>query len=115
MHHCGHAQFQSIAAKAGHVPAHAANMHSLKQQRPWQGTQALNVYIEACCAVDELQQLLAAEKANGQHPDWHLDAFMKAGVLEHQPEAIATEYIMRILGLDVCPCLLVKTEPCSPC
>ena len=55
----------------------------------------------SCCWAEELDELLAKEAQSGQTPPWELDAFMKADVLEGKRYAIVTEYILRILGLDV--------------
>ena len=52
--------------------------------------------------AEELQRLLEAEGENAEGLDPHLEAFMKAQTLEGKREAIATEYILRVLGLDVC-------------
>ena len=53
---------------------------------------------------EELQQLRAREKEAGLPPDWEIDAFMAADSMNGKREAIATEYILRILGLDVRSC-----------
>ena len=41
------------------------------------------------------------EKERGIQSNWEVDAFMAADTLEGKREAIVTEYILRILGLDV--------------
>ena len=46
----------------------------------------------------------AREKEAGLPPDWEIDAFMAADSVNGKREAIATEYILRILGLDVRCC-----------
>lgn len=72
--------------------------------------------VQPCLGIaDELKALLEAEKKGGKPPDWHLDAFMKAYTLEGKGEAIATEYILRILGLDVRPSLLLDAPAGWPC
>lgn len=60
----------------------------------------LKLYLDAILA-EELQQLRAREKEAGLPPDWEIDAFMAADSVNGKREAIATEYILRILGLDV--------------
>lgn len=54
-----------------------------------------------CVAADELRELRAREKEAGVPPDWEIDAFMAADSVNGKREAIVTEYILRILGLDV--------------
>ena len=61
------------------------------------------------CA-DELRELQAREKEMGKAPDPELDAFMKAEVLKGKRESIVTEYIIRILNLDVCAETLVGNQ-----
>ncbi|KAK9788281.1 hypothetical protein WJX73_004447 [Symbiochloris irregularis] len=51
---------------------------------------------------DELKRLLEAEGDDPEDLDPHLDAFMKLQTLEGKREAVTTEYILRVLGLDVC-------------
>ena len=52
-------------------------------------------------AAGEVEQLRAREKELGIEPDWEIDAFMKAAALEGKEHNILTDYIMRILGLEV--------------
>ena len=56
-----------------------------------------------CRVAEELKGLLEAEKSQGAALVWGLDGFIKADTLEGKRAAIATEYILRILGLDVRP------------
>ncbi len=60
--------------------------------------------------ADELRQLQAREKEMGKAPHPELDAFMKAEVLKGKRESIVTEYIIRILNLDVCADTLVGNQ-----
>jgi hypothetical protein len=48
------------------------------------------------------------EKELGIEPDWELDAFMKASAARGKRRSIMTDYIMRILGLEVRPSLLLQ-------
>ena len=60
------------------------------------------MYGESCCvSADELRELRAREKEAGVPADWEIDAFMAADSVNGKREAIVTEYILRILGLDV--------------
>ncbi|XP_060668670.1 ABC transporter G family member 38 [Ziziphus jujuba] len=49
-----------------------------------------------------LTELLRREKQLNIKPDPYLDALMKASILTERKEEIVTEYILKILGLDVC-------------
>jgi ABC-type multidrug transport system ATPase subunit len=49
-----------------------------------------------------LMELLRREKNAGIKPDGDLDIFMKALALEGKQTNLVAEYIMKILGLDVC-------------
>ena len=42
-----------------------------------------------------------AEKAAGRKPDPAMDAFLKAQTLEGGDESIVTDYMLKLLGLDV--------------
>ncbi|KAK9816709.1 hypothetical protein WJX72_004056 [[Myrmecia] bisecta] len=52
--------------------------------------------------VEALDQLVEREKELGIQPDIEIDAFMKAMAVSGKRHSIATEYTMRLLGLDVC-------------
>jgi len=41
------------------------------------------------------------EKEQGIQSNWEIDSFMAASALEGKRESIVTEYMLRILGLDV--------------
>ncbi|XP_051137169.1 ABC transporter G family member 32-like isoform X2 [Andrographis paniculata] len=58
---------------------------------------------------DMLMELLKREKAAGIKPDHDLDIFIKAVVLGQQTSFLV-EYIMKILGLDICADTLVGDE-----
>lgn len=58
-------------------------------------------------AAAELLELRKREKEMGIRPDWEIDAFMKAEAVAGGRESIATEYVLRLLGLDVCADTLV--------
>ncbi|KAJ7527679.1 hypothetical protein O6H91_16G066100 [Diphasiastrum complanatum] len=51
---------------------------------------------------DVLSELSRREKAAGIKPDTDLDIFMKATAVEGQRTSIVTDYVLKILGLDVC-------------
>ncbi|KAJ0971263.1 hypothetical protein J5N97_019222 [Dioscorea zingiberensis] len=55
---------------------------------------------------DMLSELARREKAAGIKPDPDIDIFMKASSLEGQ-ESVVTDYILKILGLDICADTLV--------
>ena len=51
--------------------------------------------------AEELRELRRREKEQGIQSNWEIDSFMAADTLEGKREAIVTEYMLRILGLDV--------------
>ena len=55
-----------------------------------------------CCCIDELEQLRKMEAEQDLEADWEIDAFMTADTVAGKREAIVSEYILRILGLEVC-------------
>ncbi len=50
---------------------------------------------------DELRVLRKREAEQNIEADWEIDAFMTADTVKGKREAIVSEYILRILGLDV--------------
>jgi hypothetical protein len=61
------------------------------------------------CA-DLIRELGRREVQNQVVPDPDIDAFMKASALEGQKENLVTDYIMKILGLDICADTLVGNQ-----
>ncbi|KAK3003971.1 hypothetical protein RJ639_019567 [Escallonia herrerae] len=59
---------------------------------------------------DMLLELLRREKNAGIKPDEDLDVFIKAVALGEQNTSLVVEYIMKILGLDICADTLVGDE-----
>lgn len=57
-----------------------------------------------------LVELLRREKEAGIKPDPELDVFMKAVSMEGQDTSIVTDYVMKLLGLDVCADTFVGNE-----
>ena len=55
----------------------------------------------AFVAAEELEELLKREKEQGISVDPWLDAFMKAEVRKGKRETVVSDYIIKILGLDV--------------
>ncbi len=53
------------------------------------------------CLTEELRELRKREKEQGIQSNWEIDSFMAADALEGKREAIVSEYMLRILGLDV--------------
>eukprot|EP00250_Pteridium_aquilinum_P014948 c22298_g1_i1 orf=828-5267(+) len=49
-----------------------------------------------------LVELLRREKEAGIKPDPEIDVFMKAMSMEGQDTSIVTDYVMKLLGLDIC-------------
>ncbi|KAK4487143.1 hypothetical protein RD792_006458 [Penstemon davidsonii] len=59
---------------------------------------------------DLLAELSRREKEAGIKPDPEIDAFMKATAIEGQESSLVTDYILKILGLDICADILVGDE-----
>ncbi|WOL09018.1 ABC transporter G family member 31 isoform X1 [Canna indica] len=59
---------------------------------------------------DMLMELSLREKNAGIKPDEDLDIFMKALALEGKQTSLVVEYILKILGLDICADTLVGDE-----
>ncbi|XP_047951852.1 ABC transporter G family member 32 [Salvia hispanica] len=59
---------------------------------------------------DMLMELTRREKLSGTKPDEDLDIFMKALSLVGKDTNISVEYILKILGLDICADTLVGDE-----
>ncbi|RDX62108.1 ABC transporter G family member 39, partial [Mucuna pruriens] len=49
-----------------------------------------------------LEELLRREKQSGIKPDPEIDAFMKATAISGQKTNLQTDYVLKILGLDIC-------------
>ncbi len=52
--------------------------------------------------ADEIHELRKREKEQGLEPDWEIDHFMKASAARGKRHSIMTDYVMRMLGLEVC-------------
>ncbi|RDX92405.1 Pleiotropic drug resistance protein 2, partial [Mucuna pruriens] len=59
---------------------------------------------------DMLAELSRRELAAGVNPDPQIDAFMKATAMEGQQTSLVTDYILKILGLEICADILVGDE-----
>jgi len=57
-----------------------------------------------------LSELSRREKEAGIKPDHDIDIFMKATAMEGQETNIVTDYVLKILGLDICADILVGDE-----
>ncbi|KAG6387940.1 hypothetical protein SASPL_153136 [Salvia splendens] len=60
--------------------------------------------------LDMLAELSRREKEANIKPDPDLDVFMKASSIAGQEESVVTDYIIKILGLEVCADTLVGDE-----
>ncbi|BBN01006.1 hypothetical protein Mp_2g03890 [Marchantia polymorpha subsp. ruderalis] len=60
--------------------------------------------------LDLLKELIAKEMEDGVHPDPEIDAFMKGIAIEGAPSSLSTDYILKLLGLDICADTLVGNE-----
>ncbi|KAL0303557.1 UNVERIFIED_CONTAM: Pleiotropic drug resistance protein 2 [Sesamum radiatum] len=59
---------------------------------------------------DLLVELSRREKESGIKPDPEIDAFMKATAVAGQESSLVTDYVLKILGLDICADILVGDE-----
>ena len=50
---------------------------------------------------DEIHELRKREKEQGLEPDWEMEYFMKASAARGKRHSIMTDYVMRMLGLEV--------------
>ncbi|OWM79107.1 hypothetical protein CDL15_Pgr003278 [Punica granatum] len=57
-----------------------------------------------------LAELSRREKDSGIKPDPEIDAFMKATAQAGQETSLVTDYILKILGLDICADIMVGDE-----
>ncbi|KAF5473598.1 hypothetical protein F2P56_010198 [Juglans regia] len=57
-----------------------------------------------------LVELSRREKEAGIKPDPEIDAFMKATAMSGQKTSLVTDYILKILGLDICADIMVGDE-----
>lgn len=53
-------------------------------------------------STDELAELLEKERQLGIEPDEDIQAFMAACSLQGKRHSLATDYVLRMLGLDIC-------------
>ncbi|KAK9682599.1 hypothetical protein RND81_10G084400 [Saponaria officinalis] len=61
-------------------------------------------------SYDLLLELLRREKAGNIKPDPDIDIYMKAAAVEGQEASVVTDYILKILGLEVCADTLVGND-----
>jgi len=59
---------------------------------------------------DMLTELARREKQHNIHPDPDIDAYMKASAVEGKKHSLSTDYIMKILGLEICADTVVGNE-----
>ncbi|CAL0299773.1 unnamed protein product [Lupinus luteus] len=59
---------------------------------------------------DLLVELSRREKQSGIKPDPEIDAFMKATAIEGQKTSLITDYVLKILGLEICADTMVGDE-----
>ncbi|XP_028551888.1 ABC transporter G family member 44 isoform X1 [Dendrobium catenatum] len=62
------------------------------------------------CRYDMLTELSRREKAANIKPDPDIDVFMKARSMEGKETGVNTDYIMKILGLDICADTMIGDE-----
>lgn len=52
--------------------------------------------------ADEIHELRKREKEQSLEPDWEIDHFMRASAARGKRHSIMADYVMRMLGLEVC-------------
>ncbi|XP_021748020.1 ABC transporter G family member 34-like isoform X1 [Chenopodium quinoa] len=57
-----------------------------------------------------LEELLRQEKQSGITPDLDIDVFMKAIAIPGQESGLITDYVLKLLGLDICADTMVGDE-----
>ncbi|XP_021845699.1 ABC transporter G family member 39 isoform X2 [Spinacia oleracea] len=57
-----------------------------------------------------LEELLRQEKQLGITPDFDVDVFMKAIAIPGQESSLVTDYVLKLLGLDICSETMVGDE-----
>lgn len=53
-------------------------------------------------SAELLQRMRSHEREHDIEPDWNVHAFQKAQAIQGQRSSVATEYVIRMLGLDIC-------------
>lgn len=53
-------------------------------------------------AAELLKRMRDFEREHDIEPDWNVHAFQKAQAIQGQQSSVATEYVIRMLGLDIC-------------
>jgi ABC-type multidrug transport system ATPase subunit len=59
---------------------------------------------------DLLAELEQREKHLGIQPDPHIDAFMKGTAIKGKTHSLSTDYIIKVLGLEVCADVVVGSD-----
>ena len=54
------------------------------------------------CLAELLDRMRKLEREHDIEPDWNVHAFQKAQAVQGQKSSVATEYVIRMLGLDIC-------------
>jgi hypothetical protein len=64
--------------------------------------------------ADEIHELRKREKEQGIEPDWEIDSFMRASAARGKRHSIMADYVMRMLGLEVCLCNFLSFDSLAP-
>lgn len=64
--------------------------------------------------ADEIRELRMREKEQGIEPDWEINSFMRASVARGKRHSIMADYVMRMLGLEVCLCNFLSSSSLAP-
>ena len=61
----------------------------------------------ASTAADLLEEVKKREKEVGVEVDWSVDAMLNSEALSGAQESVATEFIIHMLGLDICATTII--------
>lgn len=67
----------------------------------------LSCVMMASMAADLLEEVKKREKDMGVEVDWSVDAMLNSQALSGAQESVATEFIIHMLGLDICATTII--------
>ncbi|EFJ06137.1 hypothetical protein SELMODRAFT_431004, partial [Selaginella moellendorffii] len=99
----------------GSVTYNGHELHEFVPQRTASYTSQNDVHLDeltvlALHTVEMLSELAKREGAAGIKPDPDIDAFMKASAIQGQRTSIVSDYVLKILGLDICGDIFVGND-----
>ncbi|CAI8614815.1 unnamed protein product [Vicia faba] len=106
--YCGHELNEFVAAKTcAYISQHDIHYGEVTVRETLD-------FSSRCLGVgnryETLMELSRREREAGIKPDLEIDAFMKAAALSGQKTSFVTDYIIKMLGLDICADTMVGDE-----